>query len=84
MPNGNLKVRETGDFEWFFEFLTLIEVGEGPQNNACHQAFLAVLLTLAVLWSLGRTTYQVDVRLVSTRVTVGEVALGEVTLTNPT
>ena len=45
---------------------------------------LAVLLALAVLWSLGRTTYQVDVRLVSTRVTVGEVALGGVTLTNPT
>ena len=44
---------------------------------------LAVLLVVAVIWSLGRTTYVVAVSLVSSRVTVGEPALGNVTLTNP-
>ena len=41
---------------------------------------LTLLLVVALLWSLGRTSYQVTVSLASTRVTVGEPALGNVVL----
>ena len=44
---------------------------------------LGVLLLIAVLWSIGRTTYKVAISLVSNRVMVGDSALGNVTLTNP-
>ena len=42
------------------------------------------LVALSLLWSLGRAGHAVTLRLANTRVTVGEKALGALTVTNPT
>ena len=42
------------------------------------------LVALSLLWSLGRAGHTVALRLANTRVTVGEKALGALTVTNPT
>lgn len=42
------------------------------------------LVALSLLWSLGRAGHAVALRLANTRVTVGEKALGALTVTNPT
>ncbi len=42
------------------------------------------LVALSLLWSLGRAGHTVALRLANTRVTVGERALGALTVTNPT
>lgn len=42
------------------------------------------LVALSLLWSLGRAGHTVVLRLANTRVTVGEKALGALTVTNPT
>lgn len=42
------------------------------------------LVTLSLLWSLGRAGHAVALRLANTRVTVGEKALGALTVSNPT
>ena len=44
---------------------------------------LAALLAMGALAAVGLTTYRVSVELASTRVTVGDAALGQVVLTNP-
>lgn len=43
-----------------------------------------VLVLLAVLWSIGRSGYSISLRLERSRVSVGERALGELDVTNPT
>lgn len=45
---------------------------------------LAVLILLAIVLAAGRIAYRVSVRLVGNRVAVGERAVGEVLLANPT
>ena len=42
------------------------------------------LVTLSLLWSLGRAGHAVTLQLANTRVTVGEKALGALTISNPT
>lgn len=42
------------------------------------------LVAFSLLWSLGRAGHTVALRLANTRVTVGEKALGALTVTNPT
>ena len=42
------------------------------------------LVVLSLLWSLGRAGHAVALRLANTRVTVGEKALGALTVSNPT
>ena len=42
------------------------------------------LVALSLLWSLGRAGHTVALRLANTRVTVGEKALGALTVSNPT
>ena len=42
------------------------------------------LVALSLLWSLGRAGHAVALRLANTRVTVGEKALGALTVSNPT
>ena len=44
---------------------------------------LAALLAMGALAAVGLATYRMSVELASTRVTVGDAALGQVVLTNP-
>lgn len=43
-----------------------------------------VTVLIALIWSIGRSGYAIDLNLERTRVSVGERALGELTVTNPT
>lgn len=45
---------------------------------------MTVMVTLSLLWSLGRSGYDIELRLERGRVSVGEDALGELIITNAT
>lgn len=75
-------------FGWVVGAVSLICLAAGLVNSWTELVFIGVLGSVVVLialaWSAGSSGYEVKLRLENQRVTVGNRALGELAISNPT
>lgn len=75
-------------FGWVGLFLGTLSLVTGLRLGWTELTSIGVIMLvstlLALLWSIGRSGHAIEMRLERTRVTVGEQALGELQVSNPT